>query len=835
MNDRDRIDLWKDFSMREVYGLKVGLIQGMKSIDFIDQALNIFRQDIYTTERYSSEINWFLRRREKWNSDKIRIGVLGVTSSGKSTLINAVLGDKLLSMAVKPSSSQLVSCFKGLNPEAEIYFEDGRPKLQLKGKSLNPDNIKKYSDESVNKGNKERVTDILLKTPRFDLGENVVLIDSAGLDAYKLETHEKLSLEVLLPTIDLCIFVTTLKTNSDAKTRSVLNAIARHKCPLLIVQNMLDSVESSADGSKTKEMVAAEHKKRLQRIVDNSQIEDKNSVKIIQVSAIYAMRERCENQPDNQKRSKYNTFIATLLSMVKTHLPHVEEGRMLSSCSYLHDLIDQEKKSLSGIPVKIDSFQYEESARKLELRTGQTLNNLQGIVDKIGQLHTALEKGAQRNIKESIQESKHIIRQCEEQILKIIARFNDDLHHIAEKLNYPLRDLSTFQRINNIAEPKERTKTVTYNRKVKKDGISGFLGRVKGFFTGDDDSGYEYESYTEIEFDEVATERELLNYVIRVEKAYASAIMQWQKTTERTVDQLQDEIDMLYESYLRLQKEIKQTEAVRQVIDHLEDLLHKSKPQSPDQLKIPTIPKNTSPEMISKLKNIRLTPYQYGLLNSARLLHRQIYQRTLQQCQEAVKAPLNSVVIGWDIDSMESFSIRFLNISPNTTELGLKNKITVDRTTYIFSPDPQYITKMLPNIEKSIFVLVNAHQDGSAKNQISSLELAKHILPQDRVFWVVQEIDSLVECDGLSEMRTNFADYYQEFRLEKQRGLILINDDNPIFNLAFCQNQLNSCKKHTEEIELISLLKEHMGFLMNNRAEKVVGDLIRSVEGSRGA
>lgn len=77
MNDRDRIDLWKDFSMREVYGLKVGLIQGMKSIDFIDQALNIFRQDIYTTERYSSEINWFLRRREKWNSDKIRIGVLG--------------------------------------------------------------------------------------------------------------------------------------------------------------------------------------------------------------------------------------------------------------------------------------------------------------------------------------------------------------------------------------------------------------------------------------------------------------------------------------------------------------------------------------------------------------------------------------------------------------------------------------------------------------------------------------------------------------------------------------------------------------------------------------
>ena len=807
----------------------------MKSINFIDQALKILQQDTYTTDRYSSEIDWLLRRREKWNSDKIRVGVLGVTSSGKSTLINAVLGDKLLSMAVKPSSSQLVSCYKGSVSEAVIYFQGNRANRSLKGGTLNLENIKKYSDESVNKGNKEKVTDILLKTPRFDLGDDVVLIDSAGLDAYKLEIHEKLSLEVLLPTIDLCIFVTTLKTNSDAKTKTVLNAIARHKCPLLIVQNMLDSVEPSADGSKTKEMVAAEHKKRLQRIVDKSQIEDKNSVKVIQVSAIYAMRERCENKPDIDKHSNYEIFKATLLSMVETHLPHVEEGRILSAYSYFHDLIDQEKKSLSGIPVKIDSFQYEESARKLELRTEQTLNSLQGIVVKIGQLHKALEKDAQRNVKGSIQNSKHIIRQCEEQILKIIARFNDDLDQIARQLNCPLRDLSTFQRINNISEPKEKTKTVTYSRKVKKGGISGFLGRVKGFFTGDDDSGYEYESYTEIEFDKVATEKGLLNYVMRVEKAYASAIMQWQKTTERTVVQLHDEIKMRRESYLNLQKEIKQTEAVRKVIDHLKLLLHKIKPKSPDQPKIHTIPKNTSPDTIPELKSIRLSPYQYGLLHSARLLHRQIYQQTLRQCQEAVKAPLNSVVIGWDIVTIESFLIRFLDITPNTRELESKKKITIEGTTLILSPDPQYITKVLPNIEKSVFILVNAHQDGSAKNQISSLELAKHILPQDRVFWVVQEIDSLVECDGLSEMRTNIDDYYQEFKLEKQRGLILINDDNPIFNLAFCQNQLNSCKKHTEEIELISLLKENMGFLMNNRAEKVVADLIRSMEGSRGA
>lgn len=808
----------------------------IKSINFIDEALEIIKQDEYTRERYSSEIEWLIRRREKWSSDKIRIGVLGVTSSGKSTLINAVLGDKLLSMAVKPSSSQLVSCFKDLNSEAVIYFQDNRAPMSLEGGSLNPDNIKKYSDESVNKGNKEGVTDILLKTPHFDLGDEVVLIDSAGLDAYKLEIHEKISLEVLLPTIDMCIFVTTLKTNSDAKTKTVLNAINRHKCPLLIVQNMLDSIEPSPDGSKTKEMVAADHKKRLQRIIDNSEIENKGSVQIIQMSAINAMRERCENKPDILGSSNYELFKETLLFMVQMHLPHVEEGRLLSVYGYFEDLIEQEKKKLKGIPVKKESFQFEESSRKLKSRTEQTVKNLQGEVERIDQLYKTLEKSVLRNaspntVKQSLQQSKNTVRRCEEQILKIIALLNDDLRRIAGQLNYPLRDLSAFQRINNIPEPKERMKTIIQYQKVKKDGITGWVERLLGEWTGHDDWGYENESRTEKEFDGLATVNDLLIYVMKVQRAYASAIKEWQKTTQRTVSSLESEIQIRRESYLKLQKKIEETEAVGQVISRLEGLLSESHPQLPNQ----PILDNSSPEPIIKLENFQLTPYQYGLMHSARLLYQKMYQRTLQHCQGVLKAPAYSVLIAWDIGTLESFSLRFLNISLNATELESKKIITIDKTTFIFSPKPQAIREMLPSGEKSIYVLVNAHQDGSAKNQISNLDLASHLLPQDRVFWVVQEIDSLVECDGLGEMRTNFADYYQEFDLDKQRGLILLNDDNPIFNLAFCMNQLEPCKKHTEEIELMSTLRERMGFLMDDRAEKVIADLIRSIEGSRSA
>ena len=190
----------------------------VNSLKFLDSALAILESKKSIKERYKGEIQWLKERKGFWRSNKIRIGVLGVTSSGKSTLINAVIGMELLSTAVRPTSGQLVSCQKGNKPQAIISFKSSEDVI-LQGDSLCLDNIEKYSDENVNRNNKENVTGITITTPNFDLGDNVLLIDSAGLDAYKLESHEKLSLETLLPTIDMCVFITTLKQTATKKLR----------------------------------------------------------------------------------------------------------------------------------------------------------------------------------------------------------------------------------------------------------------------------------------------------------------------------------------------------------------------------------------------------------------------------------------------------------------------------------------------------------------------------------------------------------------------------------------------------------------------------------------
>lgn len=193
--------------------------------------LNTFKKSLCKTpetEAFSkSFLDWIDARREDWNNDKIRVGVIGVTSSGKSTVINSILGADILSSAVTPSTGQLVSCTFGKTLEAIVYFENGKQKV-FSGASLHPDNLKRYTDETYNLKNKEKVVKIELTSPHFALDKDVMLVDSPGLDAYGLESHEKLTLESLVPTIDACVYVVTMKASSDQKTKEVLDVINRY-------------------------------------------------------------------------------------------------------------------------------------------------------------------------------------------------------------------------------------------------------------------------------------------------------------------------------------------------------------------------------------------------------------------------------------------------------------------------------------------------------------------------------------------------------------------------------------------------------------------------------
>ena len=82
----------------------------MSEIDIILKVIAILDRNVKSRERYASELANFKGRKIQAETNQYRLGVLGVTSCGKSTMINSLLGDSILPAFARPSTSQLVSC-----------------------------------------------------------------------------------------------------------------------------------------------------------------------------------------------------------------------------------------------------------------------------------------------------------------------------------------------------------------------------------------------------------------------------------------------------------------------------------------------------------------------------------------------------------------------------------------------------------------------------------------------------------------------------------------------------------------------------------------------------
>ena len=211
-------------------------------LSVIDEITEVLQKNEYVRERYYNDVAWLQEKAKFIKKNIVRIAIMGITSSGKSTLVNALLQEKLLPVAIKPSSSIIITCSKGSLRQATVYFNDKNP-MVLKDNELNEENIGRYCDESKNPNNELQVAQIDITTPLFMLDENIHIIDSPGLDACDLEIHEKVTMEILLPTIDICLFLTTVKANSDEINSEKMRIVNRRGKQIILVQNMIDSVE----------------------------------------------------------------------------------------------------------------------------------------------------------------------------------------------------------------------------------------------------------------------------------------------------------------------------------------------------------------------------------------------------------------------------------------------------------------------------------------------------------------------------------------------------------------------------------------------------------------
>lgn len=528
-------------------------------LNAIEEIKDILQKNDYRKTRYNKDIEWLEERKELFNSNIIRIAIMGVTSSGKSTLVNALLGERILPMAIRPSSSIIITASKGVNREAIIYFNDKKPKI-LKEDDLNEDTISEYADENKNPNNELKVTQIHITTPSFLLDENIHIIDSPGLDAWNLENHEKLTLEILLPTIDICIFVTTVKANSDGTNAEKIKIVDEKEKQIILVQNMIDSVEEKIGKNgiieEDKITILKKHKNRAENLLDKA-TQGKEKFEVIQISALNGLNGIINDDNELYKKSNLEGFIRAVEICKENTIPKIDMKRAISLKDKINSIINTDKEIVKGNDLEaiqalaevksrdVDKlvYDFENAQEKILLKIKDIEEVISGTISEITE-STSEDFEDYLNIVDRINNKKLYI---ESDIINVVKDCENRKKDIYDKLNLDIRfsySLPNIESKNIEIKHRVEEKTMLF----KKDGV---FNKGKRFLSNllDKEWGYKEVEYDEKIIDKDATQKMAKDICNENKISYINILKEWSNQFNKSIEIFYDEAKKRAEEY----------------------------------------------------------------------------------------------------------------------------------------------------------------------------------------------------------------------------------------------------------------------------------------------
>lgn len=797
----------------------------MNELDIIIKVINVLSQNAKCKSRYASEIDNFQNRKRQAELNKYRLGVIGVTSSGKSTMINSLLGETLLPAVARPSSSQLVSCFHANTRIAKVYFQDGRI-ISYSGTSLNQKLLEKYADEGTNSKNKEKVKQIELSTSEFPFDDDIILIDSPGLDAYGYADHEQLTMNSLLPTIDFCIFVTTCKTNSDDKMRSVLDTIAEYGKPVIIVQNMIDSLKPSLDGKKSIADVAQDHRVRIERIINNSKIKDKLKVHIVQISAIYALNARINRLRTNEdckllELSNYGKLVSAVNTAFNQVRLVVEGNRLLFLKKEILRIAKAAKEDGADAKGLIVQFQYENTEKDYQLNKNTCIEELKQEIDSLQTLLLSIKN--KYNFTESdISTIKNIVSRCERSICDQMRSLNKYIVSVCEELNIDSRNILTDFRFD---KPELRLKKKT---EVVKDGYckKGERHWYTLWLVKDDDVWIDA-SYTQVVTDVSASIQNAENYINSSTRIFNQTIQRWLKSIKITEEKIFAEIQNRHSEYEARNGKVLDCQAYQQIGNELTRIAESIKSVHGNQTQVNTARIDVKESKVFSIQLSKTLLSMYRLSDNIRIkIQNEIFRAFVGNKEQ-------HSIIGWDEYCEGKFLRYAFGIDVNPDKIVIGNNIIGNSVLLIHKPAISTQSNIISN--KGIYILVNATQIGAALSEISRYKVTNLIKGNDELFLVIQDFDEIMNGNSVSETLDNVLDMKRQLFINTSRVKYILLHDNPIYNLAAVEAQSIGCTTQFDEIKILNDLQKKFNYILpqdwsaKNKVETTIRVIIQKL------
>ncbi len=179
------------------------------------------------------------------STGQFRLAVLGQFKRGKSTLLNALLGEDLLPADILPVTAIPTFIRYSAELSATVYFnseEDDAAEFDVAGKDTLAAFLTRYVTEAGNPGNERGVKRVEIGHPADLLRQGVVLIDTPGIGS----THRH-NTEVayrILPECDAALFLVSPDPPITQVELEYLQAICRQLPRTFFLLNKIDFLDA---------------------------------------------------------------------------------------------------------------------------------------------------------------------------------------------------------------------------------------------------------------------------------------------------------------------------------------------------------------------------------------------------------------------------------------------------------------------------------------------------------------------------------------------------------------------------------------------------------------
>jgi predicted GTPase len=154
------------------------------------------------------------------------VAVLGQFKSGKSSLLNAVLGEDVFPVGVVPVTAVITRAAAGPEPVARVTHRDGSVE------EVAPARVAEFVTEAGNPGNRRQVAVVDVFTPALRDWPGVRLVDTPGLGS--VLTHNTEATRAWMPHVAVALVAVSAERPLSEEDRRLV-AAARQTAPRVVV------------------------------------------------------------------------------------------------------------------------------------------------------------------------------------------------------------------------------------------------------------------------------------------------------------------------------------------------------------------------------------------------------------------------------------------------------------------------------------------------------------------------------------------------------------------------------------------------------------------------